>query len=228
MTTNGTGHDLFAALTLATGQPVYQTRPQHRAIEFRRFLDAIDDAVPEHLEVHVVLDNSSTHKTPAIHKAAAPPAVHLSLHAHQLVVVEPRRAPVRRAHPPALATIRAPDRRRAHRRPRQLDRHRERRPKAVRLVQDRRSDPRPRQEILNEPMTQNTSVGARKLPHRRHPPPGTSSRIAVASTRRSVSNSSPSIARARSDGTAHAANKAPPTARSATTISPTRMLLTKA
>jgi DDE superfamily endonuclease len=68
MTTDGTGHDLFAALNLATGQPVYQTRPQHRAIEFRRFLDAIDDAVPEHLEVHVVLDNPSTHKTPVIHK----------------------------------------------------------------------------------------------------------------------------------------------------------------
>jgi transposase len=59
--------DLFAALNLATGQVVHQTRPQHRAIEFRKFLDAIDDAVPEGLDVHVVLDNSSTHKTPAIH-----------------------------------------------------------------------------------------------------------------------------------------------------------------
>lgn len=60
--------DLFAALNLATGQVVHQTRPQHRAIEFRKFLDAIDAAVPEHLDVHVVLDNSSTHKTPAINK----------------------------------------------------------------------------------------------------------------------------------------------------------------
>lgn len=59
--------DLFAALNLATGQVVHHTRPQHRAIEFRRFLDAIDDAVPDGLDVHVVLDNSSTHKTPAIH-----------------------------------------------------------------------------------------------------------------------------------------------------------------
>jgi len=58
--------DLFAALNLATGQVVHQTRPQHRAIEFRRFLDAIDAAVPAGLDVHVVLDNSSTHKTPAI------------------------------------------------------------------------------------------------------------------------------------------------------------------
>ena len=60
--------DLFAALNLATGQVVHQTRSRHRAIEFRKFLDAIDDAVPAGLAVHVVLDNSSTHKTPEIHK----------------------------------------------------------------------------------------------------------------------------------------------------------------
>jgi len=60
--------DLFAALNLATGQVVHQTRPRHRAIEFRKFLDAIDASVPADLDVHVVLDNSSTHKTPAIHK----------------------------------------------------------------------------------------------------------------------------------------------------------------
>jgi transcriptional regulator with XRE-family HTH domain len=52
--------DLFAALNLATGQVVHQTRPQHRAIEFRKFLDAIDNAVPAGLDAHVVLDNSST------------------------------------------------------------------------------------------------------------------------------------------------------------------------
>jgi len=59
--------DLFAALNLATGTVVHQTRPRHRAVEFRAFLNAIDAAVPEDLDVHVVLDNSSTHKTPAIH-----------------------------------------------------------------------------------------------------------------------------------------------------------------
>jgi transposase len=45
---------------------VHQARAQHRAIEFRKFLDLIDDSVPADLSVHVVLDNSSTHKTPAI------------------------------------------------------------------------------------------------------------------------------------------------------------------
>jgi transposase len=60
--------DLFAALNIATGQVIHQTRPQHRASEFRQFLDTIDAAVPDGLAVHVVLDNASTHKTPAIHK----------------------------------------------------------------------------------------------------------------------------------------------------------------
>ena len=60
--------DLFAALNLATGEVTHHIRPQHRAIEFRKFLDSIDAAVPEDLTVHVILDNSSTHKTPAINK----------------------------------------------------------------------------------------------------------------------------------------------------------------
>jgi transposase len=60
--------DLFAALNIATGEILHQTQPRHRAIEFRKFLDSIDDAVPDSLDVHVVLDNSSTHKTDAINK----------------------------------------------------------------------------------------------------------------------------------------------------------------
>ena len=42
--------------------------PRHRAEEFRRFLNLIDTSVPAHLDVHVVLDNSSTHKTPSIQR----------------------------------------------------------------------------------------------------------------------------------------------------------------
>jgi transposase len=60
--------DLFAALNLATGQVTHHTRSRHRAIGFRKFLDTINDAVPADLDVHVVLDNSSTHKTPDIHR----------------------------------------------------------------------------------------------------------------------------------------------------------------
>jgi hypothetical protein len=41
--------DLFAALNLATGQVLHHTRPPHRAIEFRKFLDLIDEPVPADL-----------------------------------------------------------------------------------------------------------------------------------------------------------------------------------
>lgn len=58
--------DLFAALNLATGEGFHQVRARHRATEFLAFLKAIDAAVPDDLVVHVVLDNSSTHNTPAI------------------------------------------------------------------------------------------------------------------------------------------------------------------
>ena len=58
--------DLFAALNVATGEVIATTRRRHRAEEFKKFLAEIDKAVPADLDVHVVLDNSSTHKTPAI------------------------------------------------------------------------------------------------------------------------------------------------------------------
>jgi transposase len=59
--------DLFAALDVATGLVISRTRQRHRAAEFKAFLAEIDKAVPAGLAVHVVLDNSSTHKTPLIH-----------------------------------------------------------------------------------------------------------------------------------------------------------------
>jgi transposase len=60
--------DLFAALNLATGEVLHHIRPQHRAVEFLAFLNTIDKEVPDKLDVHVVLDNSSTHKTPTINR----------------------------------------------------------------------------------------------------------------------------------------------------------------
>src|SRR5438128_7062197 len=64
---NGTTN-LYAALDLASGQVIAEMTPRHSAEEFRRFLNLIERSVPAHLEVHVVLDNSSTHKTPAIQR----------------------------------------------------------------------------------------------------------------------------------------------------------------
>ena len=64
---NGTTN-LYAALDVASGQVIADMTPRHRAEEFRRFLNLIDRSVPEHLDIHVVLDNVSTHKTPSIQR----------------------------------------------------------------------------------------------------------------------------------------------------------------
>jgi transposase len=57
---------LYAALDITTGQVIGALHSRHRAIEFKKFLQTIDREVPAHFDVHLVLDNSSTHKTPAI------------------------------------------------------------------------------------------------------------------------------------------------------------------
>lgn len=59
---------LYAALDLTTGKVIGSLHARHRAIEFKKFLQSIDREVPAGLDVHVILDNSSTHKTPAIKK----------------------------------------------------------------------------------------------------------------------------------------------------------------
>ena len=59
---------LYAALDITTGKVIGALHARHRAIEFKKFLQTIDREVPGELEVHLVLDNSSTHKTPAIRK----------------------------------------------------------------------------------------------------------------------------------------------------------------
>lgn len=57
---------LFAALDMKTGEVIGQCHRRHRSVEFRKFLDRIDDAVPESLDVHLILDNYGTHKTQVI------------------------------------------------------------------------------------------------------------------------------------------------------------------
>jgi transposase len=59
---------LFAALDIATGQIIGKCYKRHRAAEFRKFLDAIEAVVPIDLDVHLVMDNYATHKTPLIRK----------------------------------------------------------------------------------------------------------------------------------------------------------------
>lgn len=69
---------LFAALDTATGKVLGKCYGRHRSQEFRRFLDVIEANVPEDLDVHLILDNYGTHKTPLIQKwLAKRPRFHL-------------------------------------------------------------------------------------------------------------------------------------------------------
>lgn len=59
---------LFAALDAATGRVIGKCFRRHRAKEFVRFLRVIDESVPDHLDVHLILDNYSTHKTETVRR----------------------------------------------------------------------------------------------------------------------------------------------------------------
>jgi len=64
---NGT-RSLFAALETGSGSVIAQPPRQHRHQEFIRFLKLIDDAVPNDLDLHLIVDNYATHKTPEVQK----------------------------------------------------------------------------------------------------------------------------------------------------------------
>jgi transposase len=57
---------LFAALDIATGEVIGEVHRRHRSSEFLRFLRTIEASVPSGLDVHLVMDNYGTHKTPSI------------------------------------------------------------------------------------------------------------------------------------------------------------------
>jgi AcrR family transcriptional regulator/transposase len=82
------GHDdtrhgttnLHAALEVAGGKVISQMTPRQRAMGFKRFLARIDHAVPAELDLHVICDDPSTHRTPAIQRwLVAHPHFHLHL-----------------------------------------------------------------------------------------------------------------------------------------------------
>jgi transposase len=58
--------DLYAALNLASGKVIAQCKRKHRSTDFLGFLREIDQQVESPLEVHVVLDNLSAHKSPVV------------------------------------------------------------------------------------------------------------------------------------------------------------------
>jgi transposase len=64
---NGTTN-LYAAFDVLTGKVIGRTTKKHRAKEFLAFLRQIDREMPQDLDLHIILDNSSTHKTPEVKK----------------------------------------------------------------------------------------------------------------------------------------------------------------
>jgi transposase len=89
---------LFAALDVATGRVIGSCHRRHRHQEFLSFLEKIEASVPQPLDVHLVLDNYATHKSPA-------------LHPDERLLAQPSRALVRAdhraAHPPGRFSFRA-------------------------------------------------------------------------------------------------------------------------
>jgi transposase len=57
---------LFAALNMIDGKVIGECKPRHRAKEFIGFLKTIDRQTPQGLDLHLIVDNASTHKTPAV------------------------------------------------------------------------------------------------------------------------------------------------------------------
>jgi transposase len=59
--------DLFAALDVRARTVIGACERRHRGVEFRDFLDRVEQSVPSDLDVHLVLDNLKTHRTKLIH-----------------------------------------------------------------------------------------------------------------------------------------------------------------
>ena len=140
---------LFAALDVTAGTVIGRCFPRHRAAEFRRFLDEIDASVPPDLDVHLVMDNSATHKTKLIRDwLAKRPRYHVHFtptSASWINQVERLFAPADRARAPPR---RPPLRRRPRARHPRLHRRHQRRPEALPLDQVGRRHPRQRQALL--------------------------------------------------------------------------------
>ena len=142
---------LFAALDVASGFVIGKCYKRHRAAEFLNFLKQIDARVPEGLDVHIIMDNYATHKTPKI-KAwlARRPHYHVPLHADIGVLDQSGRTLVRRAHPKATPPRRPYLSQAIGSRHPRLHRPPQRKPQALQMDQIRRRNPRLGQTLLPE------------------------------------------------------------------------------
>ena len=160
---NGTTN-LYAALDVASGQVIAEMTPRHRAEEFRRFLNLIDElgaGAPRRARRARQLLDPQDAVDPAL--ACPPPALHAAFHADLQLLAEPRRALVRRADHEVDQTRRPPLRPRPRRLDPHLDHQLERRPQALRLAQNRRRDPRQPRRLL--PANQRLRSRAAAIPN---------------------------------------------------------------
>ena len=139
---------LYAVLDITSGEVIGSLHSGHRAIEFKKFLQTLDREVPRNLEVHLILDNSSTHKTPAIQRwlAAHPrfvlhftPTSSSWLNLVERWFAELTNKLLRRGAPLGASAQRGHP---------HLDRDLERRSPPLRLDQDRGPDPRIHRRLL--------------------------------------------------------------------------------
>lgn len=70
--------DLFAALDVRAGTVIGEVHRRHRSVDFRHFLTTVERSTPAGFDLHLVLDNASTHKTPLVQRwLVRHPRVHL-------------------------------------------------------------------------------------------------------------------------------------------------------
>lgn len=59
---------LFAAINMLDGTVIGECLPRHRSLEFIRFLKTIEQSTPSELDLHLIVDNFSTHKSPSVQR----------------------------------------------------------------------------------------------------------------------------------------------------------------
>ena len=139
---------LFAALDVASGFVIGKCYKRHRAAEFLDFLKQIDAQVPDDLEIHIIMDNYATHKTPRSSVAGTAAALSCALHAHIGLLDQSGRTLVRRAHSKAAAARRSHLRQTTRGRYPRLHRSVQQEPQALQMDQVRRRNPLFRQTLL--------------------------------------------------------------------------------
>lgn len=127
---------LFAALNAKTSV-ITQFHQRHRSAQFRECLDLIDARVPKRLDVHIIMDNYSTHKTALMRNWFAKRPLSSALHPHLRLVAQPRGTLVRRAHDEADSAWDVPQRPPTQGRNPGIHRPPSGRPEALRVDQER-------------------------------------------------------------------------------------------